>query len=175
MVALVAGMAQKSQAQIFELTPTGFDPVVLEFEGRSAKSLQNSCLTRLNSFYVYPEKVLKVVDGHSIVVNAVSNSAIESKLYTYQLEYVIEIFFKDGRMRVEPHMSSLTKTLYDLKTRVLLTDKQATTGSEEINAIWHTASNGEYFVLHKDVKKELERWFSAYVQLLVQAINEDNW
>lgn len=95
----------------FELTPKGFvdktnpdkDYVVLNIDGKSKADLYKSTLVYLNSLYSNPKEAISTVDGESITITALDDSALSAVFnkYTFSFE------FKDGKIKVNQPMYSL--------------------------------------------------------------------
>jgi hypothetical protein len=89
-----------------KITIDGVAPIVVNIEGKTASELYNKALNWVQTTYKNPESVLKSkIENESIRVDGFSSSAWFYKSMGisnyYDMEYSIEVSFKDGRYRLE--------------------------------------------------------------------------
>jgi hypothetical protein len=109
-----------------KLTRNGVEPIVVELDGLSAAELYKKALNWVQETYKNPDKVLKTnIENEKIRIDGFASNAWWYKSMGiqnfYNMEYSIEISFKDGRYRFEYIVGQFfidggQKVLYDYRT-----------------------------------------------------------
>ncbi|MBI9041250.1 DUF4468 domain-containing protein [Lutibacter sp.] len=109
-----------------KLTPNGVEPIVIEVDDISTAELYNKALNWVQETYKNPNKVLKAnIENEKIRIDGFASNAWWYKSMgiqnSYNMEYSIEISFKDGRYRFEYIVGQFfiaggQKVLYDYRT-----------------------------------------------------------
>ena len=109
-----------------KLTPNGVEPIVVEVDNISTAELYKKALNWVQETYKNPDKVLKAnIENEKIRIDGFASNAWWYKSMgiqnSYNMEYSIEISFKDGRYRFEYIVGQFfidggQKVLYDYKT-----------------------------------------------------------
>lgn len=93
---------------LFTLTESGFknnidvsqDFVVVEFSGITQDKLYNRALSHIHSSFVSPKDVISKIDNESITINGFVSNLFVFVTSVYDVNYTINIQFKDGRIRI---------------------------------------------------------------------------
>jgi acyl-CoA synthetase (AMP-forming)/AMP-acid ligase II len=82
--------------------------VIIEAPKYSKADLYKRTLTYLNSLYPNPQRVISVVNGESITINA-NTDAIKAatKPVFYPMSYTITMEFKDGKIKFQPSINNM--------------------------------------------------------------------
>ena len=163
-------IALNCEAQM-TLTPYGFMSdsaqayLVWEFPDRSKQELYESSLNHFKRKYDNPDKVLQLVDNHSIFVNALLSVRynVWNSMFGYKIRYEIDVSFKEGRMKVEPKIESIIELIMDLPGG----RKMAT------SEIW-VIENGEATIKRGDIVRGINKWINGYTEELRKSIISDN-
>lgn len=109
-----------------KLSPNGVEPIVVEIDGMSAKDMYQKAQNWVQETYKNPDKVLKAsIENEKIRVAGFASSAWWWKSLgikqTMDMEYTVEVSFKDGRYRFEYiidqfYISGGQKALYNYTT-----------------------------------------------------------
>lgn len=107
--------AISSQAQTVKLTPNNFvdsadetkNYVVIEAPGKTKEQLYTDILAFVRKYYNNPKFVTTTTENQQIVVDALANEAVRTTIVLagsnlWDLEYKVDMQFKDGRIRLEP-------------------------------------------------------------------------
>jgi hypothetical protein len=117
LVLLFVNVICYSQTSIekFEYTELGLnDYVVSEFNSVSKDEIYKKTINWVKETYKNPDEVLKMkIENEKIRINGIANKLLNVKGYTYNLEYVIDISFKDNKYKFE--LISLTYEQVDYK------------------------------------------------------------
>lgn len=105
LVLLFVNVICYSQTSIekFEYTEIGLnDYVVSEFNSVSKEEIYKKTINWVKETYKNPDEVMKMkIENEKIRINGIANKILNVKGYTYNLEYVIEISFKDDKYKFE--------------------------------------------------------------------------
>lgn len=88
-----------------KLSPSGTEPIVVDVEGQSSEQLYKSTLNWIQEVYENPDKVLKAnIENQKVRLNGYSNHAFNytsmGMTLNYDMEYTMEIEFKDNKYRL---------------------------------------------------------------------------
>ena len=174
---LIAMFFSLSCSAQFVLTPNGFVSstdtskifTVAPFDSLSQKALFNKTMMYLNTIYVSPKDVISSVDSSSITINGIKNNCIfRNDLHVFDMNYTINIQFKNGRIRVNrPYFTLTNSTGTNFQTMYI---KANTTLNASTMGIWN--EKGE--LKAKRVKKELEDYFNSFLDKLIKGISIKN-
>ncbi|MCG2419995.1 DUF4468 domain-containing protein [Aequorivita sp. F47161] len=89
-----------------KITPNGVEPIVVEVDSLTASDIYKKALNWVQETYKNPDKVLKAnITDEKIRIDGFANSAFWWQSLgikqTMDMEYTIEISFKDGKYRLE--------------------------------------------------------------------------
>ena len=102
-----------------ELTPEGVLPIIVKIENKSANQLYKDALNWVQETYNNPESVLKAnIENEKIRINGFGKNVWYYDKFSMNMDYTIEISFKDGKYRFEFFVGQFyvnggQKTLYD--------------------------------------------------------------
>lgn len=151
--------------------------IVVDFPDKTKTELYKSTLIYLNKIYRSPKSVLTTVENESIVINGFTES-IRDALYwiVIQMEYNINIQFKDGKLKFEPIITELREVVSsDKKNKIYIANTDSPEVSE-INTIWMASRKNEgYFLFNEELKLNIDKWMNNYVSSLVVELNKDDW
>lgn len=109
-----------------KLTPMGVEAIIVEVDSLSAPELYNKALNWVKETYKNPEKVLKAeILNDKIRLDGFANDAWWYKTLgirsSYNMEYTVEIAFKDGRYKFQYFIGQFyvdggQQALFDYKT-----------------------------------------------------------
>lgn len=159
------------------LTPQGFvstndtskNYIVVSFDSIGQKALFDMALLYLNTIYVSPKDVLSLVDSTSITINGLSKRAIPlSKLHVFDLNYSINIQFKQGKIRVNAPAVKLTTTVYSNFQTLYIVANNSLDGRRL--GIWNEKGK----LVSERAKLELETFFNNYIAEMVKGINSNS-
>lgn len=121
---LLSNLSFGQEIPQLKLTPNGVEPIVVERDGLNASELYKKALNWVQETYKNPEKVLKAnIENEKIRIDAFATDAWWYKSLgmrnSYNMEYTIEISFKDERYRFEYIIGQFYidggKVLYDYR------------------------------------------------------------
>ncbi|MBE7177027.1 MAG: DUF4468 domain-containing protein [Mucilaginibacter polytrichastri] len=112
--------ANTALGQYFTLTHEGFvsndkkNYVVMDVPETAKAVLFKNMLSALTSMYTDPKKALSVVEGESITITGFHPKALPNKLHknVYDMEYTVNIQFKDNKIRIDAPTFDLGYTSY---------------------------------------------------------------
>jgi len=89
-----------------ELTTNGVEPIVVKVDDMNASKIYKKAKNWVKETYKNPDKVLKAdITNKKIIISGYASNAWSYKTFisrnTFDMEYRIEISFKDGRYRFE--------------------------------------------------------------------------
>jgi len=159
------------------LTPQGFvsssdtikNYIVISFDSVGQKALFDRALLYLNTIYVSPKDVLSLVDSTSITINGLSKRAIlRNNQHVFDLNYSINIQFKQGKVRVNAPAVKLTTTAYSNFQTLYLVANNSLDGRRM--GIWNEKGK----LVSERAKIELETFFNKYIDDMVKGINSNS-
>ncbi len=123
---LLSNLSIGQEIPQLKLTPNGVEPIVVEVDSMSASEIYQKAQNWVQETYKNPDKVLKAnIVNEKIRINGFATDAWWYKALgirnSYNMEYTIEISFKDGRYRFEYiigqfYIDGGQKVLYDYRT-----------------------------------------------------------
>ncbi|QEK52513.1 DUF4468 domain-containing protein [Pedobacter aquae] len=182
LIAISFHSSGQSAIEKIELKANGFvgndttkNFVVIELPGKKKNDLYKSTLVYLSSMYKYPDKVLTIVDGESIIINGFTES-IKGSLswYKYLFYYRISIQFKDGKIKFEPSTSSLTEIWAEGKERKFYISSKDSPDPYDMNVVY-IVSKGNQILINKEIKLSMEEWANSYLKQLIKGISKSDW
>ncbi len=159
------------------LTPQGFvstndtskNYIVVSFDSVGQKALFDRALLYLNTIYVSPKDVLSLVDSTSITINGLSKGAIpRNNQHVFDLNYSINIQFKQGKIRVNAPAVKLTTTVYSNFQTLYIVANNSLDGRRL--GIWNEKGK----LVSERAKIELETFFNKYIDDMVKGINSNS-
>ena len=171
-----------SYAQTFVVTPDGLRDstdtdktfVVIKAEGKSAKELYDNSIKYINRNYKSPNDVIKgKIEGEFLSFITLAKNAFTIKYMglsmSYDLDYSIEIYFKEGKIKLEIISN---KFHHDTAELCFIEDN---------SLIYYCRGiyNKKGKLLRPDAKNGIEIYFNSQIKYLTDAINgksnNDNW
>lgn len=123
---LISNLLIGQEIPQLKLTPNGVEPIVVEIDSLSASKIYNKAINWVQETYKNPDKVLKAnIANEKIRIDGFANGAWWYKTLgitsNMDMEYTLEISFKDGKYRFEYiigqfFLSSGEKALYNYST-----------------------------------------------------------
>ena len=123
---LISNLSIGQEIPKLKLTPNGVEPIVVEVDSLSASEIYQKAQNWVQETYKNPDKVLKAnIANEKIRIDGFATNAWWYKSLgitnSYNMEYTIEISFKDGRYRFEYIIGQFfidggQKVLYDYRT-----------------------------------------------------------
>ena len=154
-----------------KLTPNGVEPIIVITDSLKATDLYKKALNWVQETYKNPEKVLKAkIENEKIRIDGFAENAWYYKLLgtknNYNMEYSIEISFKDGKYKFEYLIGQFLvdggqKVLYDYKYFYKKSGDIKSVYTESVPSIETTMNNLSQsfynYVIGKTTKKE-DKW-----------------
>lgn len=157
----LVSVASFANAQ-FLLTPTGFvdkanpdkDYVVLNVDGKTKAELYKNTLVYLNSIYSNPKEAISTVDGESITVSAIDESALAAvyNKYTFSFE------FKDGKIKVNRPAYALYFTPNGVMKEYDVYNNKGKLRREKDKENLETFYNGYVTLIKTNAEKKNDNW-----------------
>lgn len=153
-----------------KLTPNGVEAIVVITDGLNASDLYKKALNWVQETYKNPDKVLKAkIENEKIRIDGFANNAWWYKSLgirnSYDMEYSLEISFKDGKYRFEYTIGQFfadgQKVLYDFTTFFKKTGEVRSAYSDAVPSLEETMNslslNFYEYVTGKS-KKNDDKW-----------------
>lgn len=146
--------------------------IILPFEGKTQQELYSACYAMLSAMYVSPKDVLSVAEGNSITINGVSTYAIYRKktmtstIPTYDINYTITIFFKDGKIRIN---NPIINRMYTSDSY----DEQFFVSGVSLLGKSNGVFNAKGELKHEKTKISIEDFFNSYINKIKESIEKN--
>jgi len=95
--------SEKVQAENFEYSEIGInDFVVINIDGKSKEEIYNKAINWVKETYKNPDLVLKMkIENEKLRIDAVAPDLLKVRGFKSNLNYVIDVSFKDNKYRFE--------------------------------------------------------------------------
>jgi len=123
---LLANLSFGQEIPQLKITPNGVEPIVVEIDSMSASEIYEKAQNWVKETYKNPDKVLKAnIANEKIRIDGFANNAWWYKslgiMQTMNMEYTVEISFKEGKYRFEYivgqfYVNGGQKALYNYST-----------------------------------------------------------
>lgn len=170
-----------AQDSEFILTPEGFrdkndnskDYVVINTKGAQAE-LYSKVKMNISTRYRSPKDVLSESYPDMITITGYSENAIfPNALITYEMDYVINIKFKDDKIRIDAPFFELYTYIDDKRANLLLAGTANLGLGAETNKYIYN-KKGELKV--KQAPVQLQDFFNSFIRdLTLSTNNKNNW
>ena len=152
---------EKVKAEKFEYTETGLnDYVITEVNGKTKSEIYNKGINWIKETYKNPETVLKMkIDNEKLRIDAVAVDLLKVRGFSSNLNYLIEISFKDNKFKFE-----IISLIYNNET--------------DYKKIPNFKTDKKYIKNFGNTPIDIENYFNALNQNLKEYIsgkNEENW
>lgn len=134
-----------------KLTPSGVEPIIVTTDSLKATDLYKKALNWVQDTYKNPDKVLKAkIENEKLRIDGFAENAWWYKSLgikqTYNMEYSVEISFKDGKYKFEYIIGQFfidggQKVFYDYKTFFKKTGEIRTAYTDAVPSLEETMNN----------------------------------
>ena len=151
--------------------------VVLNIEGKSTKQLYDNTVKYINKNYTHPKEAIKgQADGEYLkYVTQVTDSISFKRCFLtekYDMDYTIELNFKDGKVKFEIIDLDMTQ-----RTQIHM-NKRTTTGVNHLLVVGNSRNLGVFTckgnLKRADAKAQIEQYFNNQISQLVSALSGDS-
>jgi hypothetical protein len=94
---------QNEHSEKFEYSESGInDYIVTKVENKTTNEIYGKTINWIKETYKNPDKVIKMeIENEKVRINGVASDLLFVKKMSFNLDYVIEISFKDGKYKFE--------------------------------------------------------------------------